>query len=97
MTLNITPVTKEVAIGQVRRLPIRMPSDTIDIEVVVMDKRSAFGRTDWQVSPVAGSGACWVSEASLTDGTQGIMPRSEANQNARAAAKASTDEESTDE
>ncbi len=34
----------------------------LNITVKILDVRSAFGRTDYQVTPVAGSGVKWVSK-----------------------------------
>lgn len=86
MTYQITPEHEDVAVGQVRRLPIRLPSTDIEIEVVVLDARTSFGRKDWQVAPVAGTGDAWVAEATLKGTSGGVKPISEADQKARAKA-----------
>ena len=37
----------------------------LTIEVVVVDVKTSWGRTRYQVKPVAGSGECWVEEVKL--------------------------------
>jgi hypothetical protein len=49
-------------IGKKGQLMIR-PGCTTEVEVV--DARQVFGRTDYQVKPVAGSGECWVEAMSV--------------------------------
>lgn len=51
--------TKEAAamIGRAGSLCI---SGTMTVKVFVMDVREVYGRTDYQVRPVAGSGDLWV-------------------------------------
>lgn len=44
-------------IGETRRLR----TGGLRVDVVVRDVREVFGRVDYLVSPVAGSGGCWVS------------------------------------
>lgn len=38
----------------------------ITVEVTIADVRSNFGRADYRVTPLRGSGLTWVSEARLT-------------------------------
>ncbi len=36
------------------------------VEVTVTDVRANFGRTDYLITPVTGSGQAWVSQTSIT-------------------------------
>lgn len=65
----------ELAVGRTVRLPINLTSATIHVDVVLIDQRKAYGRTDWLVAPVSGSDdAAWVREASILGETQGARP-----------------------
>lgn len=46
-------------------------SDWLTVRVRVIEERKLFGnRVDYLVTPIEGSGSCWVSDTSLTiDGT----------------------------
>jgi hypothetical protein len=37
----------------------------LKVEVIIKELRQKFGRTDYLVTPVAGSGEAWKSEANL--------------------------------
>lgn len=43
--------------------------DTLKIRVRILDARQNYGRTDFLVEPVAGSGEAWVQEAKLESET----------------------------
>lgn len=40
--------------------------DMLEIEVKITNVRKAYGRVDFEVTPVAGSGSMWFSKARLT-------------------------------
>lgn len=42
-----------------------IPGTELKVRVVVRDYKFVFGRHDWQVEPVAGSGKAWVRGTSL--------------------------------
>lgn len=52
------------------RLPIRFKDTVLTVDCVLGTTRSVFGRTEWQVTPVAGEGTLWVTEATLTGETE---------------------------
>lgn len=39
--------------------------DTVRVKVRVLEARSNFGRTDFRVEPLMGSGEAWVQESTL--------------------------------
>lgn len=39
--------------------------DTMHVAVRIVDVRSAYGRIDYRIEPVTGSGYKWVSETTL--------------------------------
>lgn len=59
---GVTPRTAPVAVGQVREIPIPMARDTLWVECLIADSRKVFGRTEYQIAPVSGSGLTWVQE-----------------------------------
>lgn len=42
------------------------PQDKITVKVVVEDIRNSYGRVDFLVTPVSGSGSLWVQDKALT-------------------------------
>lgn len=49
-------------IGQTATLSI----DGLCVRVTILDAREVFGRSDYQVSPVTGTGTKWVSSDRVT-------------------------------
>ena len=43
----------------------------ISIPVYIRDVRAAYGRIDYMVSPIGGSGSLWVSEANVEFNEEG--------------------------
>lgn len=52
-------------IGRTGTLAVRQGSDALKFGVRVMGARKAFGRTDYQVQPLNGSGLSWVQGDSV--------------------------------
>jgi len=58
-----------IVVGDIVDLPIRVGEQPpFTIPVLVIDSRSVFGRTDWEVTPVHGDGQAWVREDGLLSG-----------------------------
>lgn len=57
-----------LAIGQTRDIPFRLSTQVINVTCVVLDQRTNFGRSEWQIAPVAGDGTAWIREDKLAEG-----------------------------
>ena len=60
-----TTTSKTVEVGQVRAIPWPGQGQAVYVHCVVLDTRQAYGRSDIKVAPVEGSGALWVTEATV--------------------------------
>lgn len=54
------------AINQVRQVRFHLSTVDIIVDCLVLDKRVVYGRTEYQITPVAGKGSAWVSEKGPT-------------------------------
>ena len=41
--------------------------NSLDIKVIIKDARAVFGRIDYQITPVAGSGSAWVQSLAIDE------------------------------
>lgn len=55
------PVGAPWGVGQVREVELHLSSSTLIVECLVHDTRRVYGRTEFQITPVAGSGSAWIS------------------------------------
>lgn len=62
------PVGAPWAVGQVREVLFHLSTTDVTVECLVTDQRAIFGRTEWQIIPVAGHGTAWVTEGGATVG-----------------------------
>lgn len=63
-------------IGDTIAVPLHLSAGTLTVNCVVVDKRTVYGRSDIQVSPVDGEGAAWVRLDRIEDGTGPTADRS---------------------
>lgn len=49
------------------RIPGRVPTDDLVIEVRIVEQRTAYGHDRAQITPIAGTGRRWVNLASLRE------------------------------
>jgi len=54
------PVGAPWEVGQVREVPFHLSANDLIVECLVIDERSVFGRTEYQITPVAGHESAWV-------------------------------------
>lgn len=59
----------QLEIGQLRLVPFRLSTQTLEVECLITDTRTIFGRTEWQITPVKGEGSAWVREDGLLVGS----------------------------
>jgi len=60
---------KSLKVGDIVDLPIRVgKQDPFMVPVLIIDSRTVYGRTDWQVTPAHGDGSAWVREDGLLSG-----------------------------
>lgn len=56
----------EMAVGQTHRLAVNLTAGTLEVDVVLLDTRRAYGRIDWLVAPITGGdNSVWVSQDTL--------------------------------
>ena len=49
-------------------IEVEMPNgQSIKVEVNILETRKMFGRTEYRVTPVAGSGEVWKEQVTLTN------------------------------
>lgn len=72
MSLTSQQITKRIGTEAALTLSAIIPgglrlegSYTLTVGVIVLDARSNYGRVDYLVKPVIGSGEAWVSETRL--------------------------------
>ena len=62
-------------VGQVREVPFHLSTSDLVVECLVTDTRKVFGREEWQITPVAGTGSAWVQAGGPTVGNKGWQGR----------------------
>jgi hypothetical protein len=73
----------EVDVGQLVDVPIRTQNRMIVVRCLVLAERWAYGRVEYEVTPVEGSGATWVREDTFALDSTGARVVSPSEQNRR--------------
>lgn len=60
------PTSHPWEVGQVREVVFHLSTFDIIVDCLVLEQRSVYGRTEWQITPVAGRGEAWVTEKGPT-------------------------------
>lgn len=54
-------MTARAALALIGRTAVYHTSNGLHVEVAILDVRTVFNRTDFQIRPLAGDGTTWVS------------------------------------